>query len=715
MATEMQSILIVDDQPANLISYEALLEDFGVRLLTAASGNEALAVLLKHDVALVLLDVQMPDMDGFEVAQLMRRSRKTQNTPIIFASAISKEQRFVFQGYQSGAVDYLAKPIEPQILRSKVRVFLELDRKNRELQASMETLRASLSEVEQLKDRNDLLLRSVGEGILGIDVSGEIMFSNPAAESSLCRPGERLEGRSVEDFLLNEPDTSARIHWAGSEIVHACSRGQRSSQQSYLFARRGDQVFPIEFTATPMMMRDGTFAGVVLVFKDITDRRAAENQLKQLAQYDTLTGLSNRNLFSAMLVKSLITVEAARHQLALMFLDLDRFKYVNDTFGHDQGDRLLQEVSLRLKACTRDTDIIARLGGDEFTVLIEATDARHAAIVVAHKIIQSISRPFHVGENEVHIGVSIGIVIYPDVQQDSYGLLRCADMAMYKAKSMGRNNFQFFTPDLQQNVSESMRLESRLRRAIDAHELSLVYQPQMQLGTGDITGFEVLLRWSPAGMDPVSPARFIPIAEETGIIVEIGDWVMRRACEQMLAWQKMGLCSPRQRMAVNLSVRQLKEHDIVERIRSVLDDTGMPPELLELEITESMLVENPDAMGAILRQLAEFGVRFSMDDFGTGYSSMAYLKRLPIQMLKIDRSFIMDIGRDGQDEAIAKGIIALAHSLNMEVVAEGVEEEEQLRFLENSGCDLLQGYWFSKPLTAEAMEIFLRNNAARIH
>lgn len=715
MQQERQSILIVDDQPANLISYEALLDDFGINLVTATSGNEALALLLKHDVALVLLDVQMPGMDGFEVAQLMRKSRRTQNIPIIFVTAISKEQRYIFKGYQSGAVDYLTKPIEPQILRSKVKVFLDLDAKTRQLRESMETIRQSLQEVEHLKERNELLLRSVGEGILGLDIDGRIIFANPAAEAALSRTGDSLVGTHLEAYLLQEADIHKPLVWRHSDIFLSCSHGLCCNEQTNLFAHRDGMVYPIEFTATPMMGGGAGFAGVVLVFKDITDRRAAEQQLKQLAQYDTLTGLANRNLLSVMLVKSLIAVENARHQLALLFLDLDRFKYVNDTFGHHVGDQLLQQVAGRLRSCVRDTDFIARLGGDEFTVILESSDARHASALVSQKIIDAMTDMFRVGDHEIHVGSSIGVVVYPEVRQDAYGLLRCADLAMYKAKSSGRNNFKYFTPDLERNLSETMRLESRLRRAIDNEELSLVYQPQLELNSGRISGFEALLRWTPTGMNAIPPSRFIPLAEDTGIIVEIGEWVLREACKQMRAWQRKGLCGSEQRVSVNLSVRQLRESDIVQRIHQVLKDEDLSPSSLELEITESMIVENPDAMNSLLSQLAHLGVSLAIDDFGTGYSSMLYLKQLPLHSLKIDRTFIKDIGDDQMDEAITRGVIALAHSLDLKVIAEGVEGEYVETFLRESGCDYLQGFWFSQPLSAEDMESFLRSNAARVH
>ncbi len=715
---EKQCILIVDDQQANLLSYEALLEDFDAQLLMADSGHAALALMLKHDIAVVLLDVQMPDMDGFAVAELMRKSRKTQNIPIIFVTALNSEPRYVSRGYAAGAVDYLSKPIEPEILRRKVQVFLQLDAKNRQLRDSLAVIRQSLIEVQELRDRNDLLLRSVGEGILGLDVDGYVIFANPAAEAALGHAGGGILKRHIDQLLLAGGEGDSDFCWLESPLYAYCSQGKSYHDRNHYHAQSSGRIFPLEITATPMMSGRGElarFSGIVLVFRDISDRREAEKQLLHMAQFDALTGLANRNLLSKTLVQSLLAAETSGHQLALLFLDIDRFKAVNDSFGHDQGDRLLQMIADRLRDCVRDTDFVARIGGDEFTILLEAGDARQASAIVASKVIAAMSQAFHLGEHEVHAGASIGIVLYPERRTDAYDLLRCADMAMYRAKEMGRNNFQYFCAQIESEISETVKLEARLRRAMEQHELFLVYQPQYDLRHDKICGFEALLRWSPRDMEAVSPLRFIPLAEDTGMIVEIGDWVLREACRQMLRWQTQGLCAMTQTISVNLSVRQLKEPDFVERLAHILAQEGLPATCLELEITESMLVEDPDAAVRILRQIRDIGVRLSIDDFGTGYSSMAYLSQLPVQVLKIDRAFIADLESNDKDAAITRGLIALAHSLSLRVIAEGVETQGVFEFLRAQGCDVLQGYWFSRPLPAEAMLEFLRRNADRVH
>ncbi len=706
-----QYILAVDDHPANLVSYEALLDDFGATLLKATSGQEALALVLRYDIALILLDVQMPEMDGFEVARLLKKARRTQHVPIIFVTAIDKNERYEFQGYEVGAVDYLTKPIDPEILRRKVKVFLDLDAKNRQLKDSLSVIRRSLREVQELRDRNDLLLRSVGEGIIGLDTQGFIIFANPAAESTLLLHGQSMLNSHISDYFLNSSNPEDRFQWLRSSIFEQCSRGLRCEQSYGLYACVDRRAFPVEITATPMMVNvrgQHEFAGVVLVFKDITDRQATEQKLRLLAQYDTLTGLANRNLLSTVLLQSLVALETNGHELVLMYMDIDRFKVVNDSFGHDTGDLLLQEVAVRIRECVRDTDFVARVGGDEFAIILETNDGSYVGQLVAQKLIQNIGKPFQLRGHDIHVGCSIGIVRYPEVRRDAYGLLRCADIAMYRAKSLGRNNWQIFANELEAQISETIRLESRLRRALDNEEMYLVYQPQLDLSTGEVAGFEALLRWHPVGMDPVSPARFIPLAEDSGMIVDLGEWVLRQAARQLVAWQNMGICTQEQTMAVNLSVRQLRESSLVNRVQVILHEEKVNPSSIELEITESMLMDDPESMSKLLHELHDLGVRLSVDDFGTGYSSMLYLKRMPLDAVKIDRAFIKDILTTPSDAAITRGVIALAHSLSLKVVAEGVEYGEIAQFLGQSECDRIQGYWFCHPMTVEPMTAFLQ-------
>jgi diguanylate cyclase (GGDEF)-like protein len=430
---------------------------------------------------------------------------------------------------------------------------------------------------------------------------------------------------------------------------------------------------------------------------EVAERRAAEQRLDHLAHHDPLTGLPNRLMFAEQLRKSLSLAARGNRQLAVLFIDLDRFKEVNDTLGHAVGDELLVAVTRRLVTHLRTGDSLARLGGDEFICVIEDThDAREIGIV-ADKLIELLSQPFQIVEHELYVAASIGICMYPADGEDVDTLVRNADTAMYQAKAHGRSRSHFYTPEMTTYAQERIRLEALLRRAIAADELSLNYQLKVDI-EGQPTGAEALLRWNSAELGHVPPIRFIPLAEETGFIVELGEWVLRQACRQMVSWRAAGLNIAK--ISVNISVKQLERGDIVETVRTVLAETGLEAEALELEITESVIMNIEDAL-AILEKLNQLGVQLAVDDFGTGYSSLAYLKLLPIDTLKIDRSFVIGIGETPGDEAIIRTIVALARSLKLTTVAEGVDSAHQVAFLRAHGCDQIQGYFFGKPQPAD--------------
>lgn len=443
----------------------------------------------------------------------------------------------------------------------------------------------------------------------------------------------------------------------------------------------------------------------VWIFADITERKQAEERMRHIAQTDSLTGLPNRLSLQVRLAQLL--PEARRHlwQLAIMFIDLDRFKIINDTLGHQIGDELLREVAIRLNRVVRETDFVARLGGDEFVIILPATGGPADAAVVANKIIAALSLPILAEGHELHTSPSIGISIFPDDGSDGDSILKNADTAMYHAKSAGRNNYQFYAADMNKLATERLDIERKLRHAISRNELALCFQPQFRADGTQATGVEALVRWHHPSDGMISPVRFIPIAEETGLIVEIGEWVLRTACREMKNWINGGLKPIR--IAVNVSARQLRRRDFCETVAGALAESGLPAELLELEITESAVMENPEEAIEILQRIGRMGVTLAIDDFGTGYSSLAYLKLFPIDHLKIDRSFVADIEFDLNDRAIAFGTIALAHSLGLNVIAEGVETEDQLELLRANGCDEVQGYLFSKPLSSAAAFAFL--------
>ncbi len=439
-------------------------------------------------------------------------------------------------------------------------------------------------------------------------------------------------------------------------------------------------------------------AGTVI---DINERKLSELRAEYLAQHDELTGLPNRASFNHSLQHAIRVAARKDAKLAVMFIDLDRFKNINDSLGHDYGDYLLQDISQRLKGVLRDSDIVARLGGDEFVVLIEDWQSMQDLCAVSDKILKAVAKPFILEEQEYDLTTSVGISTFPQHGISAQELLRHADVAMYRAKELGKNNYQFYTSLLDFNSVDRLRLESALRRAVNRDEMVLHYQPIVNLETGYLVGMEALLRWQHPEQGLLLPGVFMTIAEETGLIVSIGEWVLREACEQNRRWHEMGYGPLR--VSVNLSARQFQP-SLVDMVTRVLEETGLAPQLLELEITESMVMQHPDQAVRMLNELSSMGISFSIDDFGTGYSSLAYLKRFSIDSLKIDRSFISESTLDSDNAAIIRAIIQMAHGLEIRVVAEGVETAEQALFLRNNHCDRVQGYHFSKPLPSHQFE-----------
>jgi diguanylate cyclase (GGDEF)-like protein len=441
--------------------------------------------------------------------------------------------------------------------------------------------------------------------------------------------------------------------------------------------------------------------------RDIEERKQVERNIRHMAHHDSLTNLPNRALFRDRLIHAMAQADRYQQKLAVMFLDLDRFKAINDTLGHSVGDQLLRIAAERLRTCVRDCDTVARLGGDEFTVIVEDIVDTQTASVVAQKIVDTFAQPFNLHGHEVFVTTSVGITVYPDDGEQVDNLLRNADTAMYRAKGCGRNNYQFYVADMNVRARERLMLENALRRALVRDEFMLYYQPRVDIYSGRVIGAEALLRWRHPEMGLIPPSEFVPILEETGMILPVGEWALREACRQNRAWQALDL--PPIRVAVNLSARQFVQKDLAGTVEQVLADSGLSSAYLELEITEELLLEHSHANTVTLNKLRDLGVHISIDDFGTGYSSLSYLKRLPINTLKIDKSFVRDITRDSDGAAIASAIIAMACSLRLNVLAEGVETDEQLSFLRAQGCNEIQGYSFSHPLSADDFEKLLRD------
>ena len=507
-------------------------------------------------------------------------------------------------------------------------------------------------------------------------------------------------------YLVSREDYAKRfIHPDDIPLYHQFVKENTLKPDTELFAdiehriiRRNGEVRHVQVRTRVIKDDSGRIVKRYGANQDITERRLAGDRIQYLATHDSLTGLTNRSMFSQLLNHAVQMAQRYQRQFALLFIDLDRFKIINDTLGHEAGDQLLQEIAVRLTQPLRAVDVVARLGGDEFAILIEEISDSSQAATVAHKILTSIIKPTTLMGQECRITASIGICMYPKDAEDEQSLMKNADVAMYFAKEEGKNNYQFYSEEIRSKSLERLSIETNLHFALERNELSLHYQAKVNFKTKAITGVEALLRWQNPFLGSVTPTQFIPVAEETGLIVPIGKWVMKTACAQNVAWQKQGL--PAVCMAVNLSLRQLTDDNLIDDIRTALNDSGMAPSQLELEVTESMVMCNPARMVSILAKIKGMGVRLAIDDFGTGYASLAHIKRFPVDTLKVDRSFIRNLPQDAEDKAIAEAIISMGKALSLTVVAEGVETEEQMNFLKDHSCDEMQGYYFSRPIMA---------------
>jgi diguanylate cyclase (GGDEF)-like protein/PAS domain S-box-containing protein len=708
--SNLPKILIVDDHVTNLVALEAILQDLNIELVRANTGDEALFELLNQEFALVLLDVQMPGMDGFEVAELMRSHNKTMTIPIIFVTAISKEQQHIFKGYESGAVDYLFKPLNPDILLSKVKIFLEL-------YLQKESLRQI---VKQLEDKNQQLKHEINErikaeqqlsklakaveqspaSVIITDKETNIEFVNSKFEEVTGFPFKEVIGKNIN--CLKSGRTPENTYLDMLEKIHKGEnwKGEINSQ------KKSGELFWEHVSISPIKGSEGEITHYVSVQEDITLRKEYENRLLHEANYDDITHLPNRILALDRITQESAMVRRMGLRMAVLFIDLDDFKRINESLGHHVGDTILAETAIRLTKLVRKGDTVARLGGDEFLIVLVDFDAERGAERSARKILDSFIKPFKVNQQEIVITASIGITYAPDDSLNPHVLLQNAEAAMYRAKESSPNSYQFFTPEMNTEVTQRLSLETNLRNALDNDEIDIYYQPIQEIETGRLIGAEALARWNSPVLGNVPPDLFIPVAESTGLIHTIGDWVLSHAMDQALRWKEEHGISLR--MAVNFSSRQFSNANLAQSIIQVLKKPGLDPNMLEIEITEGLLMQGNSSTIDSLNRLKEFGVSLSIDDFGTGYSSLSYLKRFPIDTLKIDRSFIKNVASDKDDSVLIKAIIAMAHGLGLQVIAEGVETKEQLQFIQQEQCDLVQGYFYSKPLTAAKFSLYIR-------
>jgi len=555
---------------------------------------------------------------------------------------------------------------------------------------------------EELREGETLFRTLTEHALVGIDIIQDNRFSyvNPAFAEIFGYPQNELNGASP--LMLLHPDDRELVAGQMSRrtsgelpTMHYEFRGKRKSGET-----RNIEVFSVQISLNGR-------PAIMATLLDITERKQSEERIDRLAHFDQLTGLPNRNLLNDHFKYAISLAQRSGEPLAVMFIDLDHFKDINDTLGHSIGDQILMEVAKRLKAVLREEDSLSRQGGDEYIVLLPRSDADSAALV-ASKLIEAVTRPCHIEQHELIVTPSIGIAIYPHDGSNMETLSKNADTAMYRAKQEGRNDFRFYSPEMQLQSARNLKLANALRHALVQNELELHYQPQVSIQDGRIVGAEALLRWQHPELGMISPAEFIPIAEDTGQIIQIGEWVLHTAAKQMKDWLDGGL--PPITMAVNLSAVQFRQNYFPETVTRILDEVMLPHQYLELELTEAVAMDNPKAAIEVMNKLHERGIRMSIDDFGTGYSSLSYLKQFKVYKLKIDQSFVRDITDDPEDKAIVTAIIHMAASLGMQTIAEGVETASQLSFLRLQGCNEVQGYYFSKPLTAKQFEEFAKHS-----
>jgi diguanylate cyclase (GGDEF)-like protein/PAS domain S-box-containing protein len=545
------------------------------------------------------------------------------------------------------------------------------------------------------------LFENAIEGVFRTTLDGRYLDANPALARiyGFDSPVELIATlKDIRNQLYVDPARRAEF----MELIKA--RGSVVGFESQVRRKTGEIIW-ISENARAVFDDGGSIVCYEGTVEDVTERRLYQARIEEQANYDALTGLANRSLLNDRLHQLILSAATYRTHLAVVFVDLDRFKFINDSLGHHVGDELLRAMAERLKASVRESDTVARLGGDEFVLLISGQGDPEAVAVVVERMLSEIAQPWTIPQGDFNVTCSIGVALYPDDGISAETLLKHADSAMYRAKEKGRNNFQFFTPELNALITERLELENKLRRALEREQFSLRYQPRIDMQTRRVIGIETLIRWQ-SDHEEIAPSRFIPIAEEVGLIVPIGKWVLSAACAQNKAWQDAGL--PPMVVSVNTSARQFRHENFVQVIADVLAQTGLEARYLEIELTESAIMHDAEQFIAMLSEINDLGVQIALDDFGTGYSSLSYLKRFPVDRLKVDRSFVQDIATDADDATIVRTIVALGHNLGLKVVAEGVETEEQIEFLRANGCDELQGYYFAEPLTAEALAEYLR-------
>lgn len=705
-------VLIVDDEQINLKLIEGILRGFDLNLVMASSGAEALSKVEEHDFALALLDVMMPNMDGFALAEALRSSEQTRNIPIIFITAISKEQRHVFRGYELGAVDYLFKPVEPEVLRGKVGIFAELHRKRRSLEETTRRLEATIQALEDSRvalKNSEQRYRMVADYNYDweswIDPDGTYLYVSPSCERiSGYTSGRFLEDPNFFEHIVHRDDLPAWHNF----MLEASTK--RDDGLDFRIHHQNTQLKWLNIVKHTIVDEKGTPLGVRTSMRDVTNRKHMEAQLQHRSLHDALTGLPNRMLLLDRVEQGVDRASRSGTYLGVLFVSLDRFQSVNDHYGHTMGDKILVAMGVRLQQLLGPADTVARFGGDEFVVLIEGISRISDLRELVKKVSHSFDNPFNFDGNEFVISASIGLdILRKGANLDRVNLIQNAQLAMYQSKGRGKNKCVEYNDNMRKGIVNVHAIESEVKRGLENGEFEAFYQPIVNLADGTLYGFEALARWNHPERGLVSPGEFIPVAEETGLIVELGSQILNQACGQLCQWRKKYQHIHDLTMSVNISAKQFAEPTLVNEIKKVLDDSDLPPDRIKLEITETVVMLDAIESSTRLNLLKSLGVMLSIDDFGTGYSSMSYLQKFPMDQLKVDLSFVRRMESSPENIEIIRAIVNMAHSLRLRVVAEGIESERQRDLLYSLQCDYGQGYLYSKPLpSSEAKELLFK-------
>ncbi len=687
----IQKVLLVEDSLGDaglLREMFRALQSHSIELTHVVRMHDAEQYLKDRCADVILLDLGLPDAQGLEAIQRARVAAP--RVPLVVLTGFDDESLAV-RALNEGAQDYLVKgQLDARGLMRALRYAIERKRMEEALFAE--------------KERAQVTLSSIGEAVLCTDVEGSITFLNVMAETMTGWPCQEAVGRPLADVLKMLGVTTRKTMPIPTVIAADRSRTV-TLPPSFILVRRDGFEMPIEDSVAPIRDREGVLTGAVVVFRDVSAAHAMAAQMTHSAEHDYLTGLPNRMLLNDRVDQAIILARRHGTRLAVLFLDLDGFKHINDSLGHPVGDKLLQSVARRLVGCARSSDTVSRQGGDEFVVLLSEVERPEDAVLAASRMLKAVAEAHPIDEHDLHVTTSIGVSVFPEDGADAQTLIQNADTAMYQAKENGRQSYQYFKPEMNARAVERHSIEESLRRALQRDELSLHYQPKINFKTGAITGAEALLRWNHPTRGMVSPVTFIPVAEDCGLIVPIGKWVLRQACAQAQAWAQAGL--PAASIAVNVSARQFRDAGFLDGLLAILDQTGLDPRLLELELTESVLMTHAESAAAILETVRAQGIQIAVDDFGTGYSSLSYLRRFQIDALKIDQSFVGEITTADSDASIVTAVISMARSLNLRVVAEGVETLAQSTFLRSHECDEAQGYYFSRPVPSDRFTTLL--------